>query len=121
MMDEASVMFAEELSISATRGFRESKRGLADLEMAALASWLRIERWREALLWTWVVAKIGGVNGIWDDEARKELRKLFGTELEKGKNAVVRKGARKTVLDADRYLFTHNMDEPLNTRIRFCK
>ena len=121
MMDEASIMFAEELSIAATRGFRESNRGLADLEMAALASWLRIERWREALIWTWVVAKVGGVEGVWGDDARKELRELFGSALEEGKTAIVHKGPRRTVQDADRYLFVHNMDEPLNTRIRFCK
>jgi len=121
MMDEASIMFAEELSIAATRGFRESNRGLADLEMAALTSWLRIERWREALIWTWVVARVGGLDGVWGDDAREALRELFGTGLEEGKSAIVHKGPRRTVQDADRYLFVHNMDEPLNTRIRFCK
>jgi 3-O-alpha-D-mannopyranosyl-alpha-D-mannopyranose xylosylphosphotransferase len=85
MMDEVTIMFAEELSLAAVRGFRESQRGLADLEMAALASWLRIERWREALLWTWVVAKVGGSEGIWGQSARNELRELFGSWLEEGK------------------------------------
>jgi 3-O-alpha-D-mannopyranosyl-alpha-D-mannopyranose xylosylphosphotransferase len=121
MMDEVSIMFGEELAIAATRGFRESKRGTADLEMAALASWLRIERWREALLWTWVVGKLGGSDGVWGNEAREELRELFGIGLEQGRNVIVRKGVRKTVQDADRYLFSNNLDEPLRTRIRFCE
>jgi 3-O-alpha-D-mannopyranosyl-alpha-D-mannopyranose xylosylphosphotransferase len=122
MMDEASIMFAEELSIASTRGFRESKRGTADIEMAALASWLRIERWREALLWTWIVGKVGGVEGVWDGgRAKEELRYLFGNGLEEGKNGKVRMGPRKTIEDADMYLSTNNLDEPLSTRIRFCK
>jgi len=121
MMDEASIMFGTDLAVAATRGFRESKRGTADLEMAALASWLRIERWREALLWTWVVGKVGGSDGLWGEGAREELRELFGTGLEEGRIALVRKGVRKTVQDADRYLISNNLDEPLRTRIRFCK
>lgn len=113
-------MFGTDLAVAATRGFRESKRGTADLEMAALASWLRIERWREALLWTWVVGKVEGSDGVWGDGAREELRELFGTGLGEGRIALVRKGVRKTVQDADRYLFSNNLDEPLKTRIRFC-
>lgn len=113
MMDEAGIMFSHELGLAATRGFRESKRGEGDLEMAALASWLRVERWREALLWTWVVGKHGPT---WGEEARDELRGLFGDELGDGKTVLFRKGRRTTLED-----IAQGDDQPLNTRYKFCK
>lgn len=114
MMDEASVMFASELGEAATRGFRESQRGLADVEMAALASWLRVERWREALLWSWVVAKIK----VWDEHSRDEIEALFGGELSEGKNVLFRKGPRRSVEDATLAVDAERT-QPLNTRIKF--
>lgn len=115
MMDEASVMFASELGEASTRGFRESQRGLADVEMAALASWLRVERWREALLWTWVVAKVR----VWDEIAREEIEGLFGTALSEGKNVLLRKGVRRTLEDVSDT--SSGLTQPLNTRIKFCE
>lgn len=113
MMDEASIMFSTELGLASTRGFRESKRGKGDVEMAALASWLRVERWREALLWTWVVGKQGP---IWGLEARKELEGLFGDELAEGKTVLFRKRRRTTLDD-----ITQEGEQPMNTRYKFCK
>jgi 3-O-alpha-D-mannopyranosyl-alpha-D-mannopyranose xylosylphosphotransferase len=121
MMDEASIMFAEPLSIAATRGFRESKRGTADIEMAALASWLRIERWREALLWTWIVGKIGGEDGIWGEEAREAITGLFGDGLKQGVTTKIRRGPRSTLRDAEAYMEEMGLEAPLKTRIKFCK
>jgi 3-O-alpha-D-mannopyranosyl-alpha-D-mannopyranose xylosylphosphotransferase len=121
MMDEASIMFAEDLSISTTRGFRESLRGKADIEMAALASWLRIERWREALLWTWIVGKIGRGEGVWGEESRVAIQELFGDALAQGINVKIRKGPRKTVEDAQAYMEEMGLEGPMKTKIKFCK
>ena len=117
MMDEASVMFANELGLSATRGFRESKRGQGDLEMAALASWLRVERWREALLWTFVIGKMGPA---WGGESREVIRGLFGDGLWEGKNVLFRKGKR-TTLDDIATGSQGDEHQPSNTRYKFCK
>jgi 3-O-alpha-D-mannopyranosyl-alpha-D-mannopyranose xylosylphosphotransferase len=46
--------------------------------MAWLATHLQIERWREALLWTWAVAKVGDADNNWGAQARDELREMFG-------------------------------------------
>jgi 3-O-alpha-D-mannopyranosyl-alpha-D-mannopyranose xylosylphosphotransferase len=113
MMDEVGIMFATDLALAGTRGFRESKRGEGDLEMAALATWLRVERWREALLWTWVVGKQGPV---WGDEARNEIRTMFGDGLQEGKTVLFRKGRRTTLKD-----IKQTGDQPLETRYKFCE
>lgn len=112
MMDEASIMFGEELGLAATRGFRESRRGRGDVEMAALASWLRVERWREALLWTWVVGRHGDT---WGAGTRDEIKSMFG-EMVDGGNVLFRKGRRTTLEDIAR-----GEDQPMNTEYKFCK
>ena len=77
LLDEASILFAESLSLSATRGFRRSKRGLADVEMGWLVSQLRMERWREALLWSFIVGKMGGNDGLWGAYEREEVKRVL--------------------------------------------
>ncbi len=65
--------------------------------MAFLITWLRIERSREALLWVWVVGKLGHADGgFWGKNATEELRRLFGVDELVG-NAEVRVGKRTTL------------------------
>ena len=75
---EASLMFQDALTLSTTRRFREAKIGVSDIQIQWLLTLLRVERWREALLWTWAVANIGARNGNWDDQARSDVKDLFG-------------------------------------------
>ncbi|WVW78369.1 hypothetical protein I302_100323 [Kwoniella bestiolae CBS 10118] len=105
MMNEALTMFNEELSISTTRNFRESKRGRGDVEMAWLTTNLRIERWREALLWSYIVAKVGHQNeGTWNNDARADLINLMqitDDQISGYQNVVVeRRNDRKTLADS---------------------
>jgi len=37
-----------------------------------------VERWREALLWTYVVANMGTREGHWGSVAREEIKDMFG-------------------------------------------
>ena len=60
------------------RGFRKSHRGKGDLEMSWLISHLKVERWREALIWVWAVGRVGGQEGVWGDKAREEIKGLLG-------------------------------------------
>ncbi|RSH79984.1 Xanthine phosphoribosyltransferase 1 [Apiotrichum porosum] len=96
---EASIMFQEALTISGSRRFREVKFGEGDVQMQWLLTALRVERWREALLWTWAVANLGGANGQWGDDSRAAIKNLF--ELGKGDEDVVQievhRGERKTL------------------------
>lgn len=86
-------MFEDALTAAAQRQFRELSIGEGSVQMQWLISSMRVERWREALLWTWIVAKVGsapqwqheetgerldGDVGTWGDEARREIRDLFG-------------------------------------------
>ena len=118
---EASIMFADDLTVAATRGFRESKRGLADVEMAWLVTHLRVERWREALLWTWAVAKVGGAKGVWDREAREEVQRLLSVEDGQEDEVLVTKGLRVTLDDAADVMAQAGWDAPTSTQYVFCE
>jgi 3-O-alpha-D-mannopyranosyl-alpha-D-mannopyranose xylosylphosphotransferase len=104
---EASIMFSRQLALASTRGFRESKRGRADVHFAWLATHLHIERWREALLWSWAVARLGGEDGLWGDSAREELWDALNlqgiTELtgEVPRDVVIVQGVRNILEDMD--------------------
>ncbi|WWC59528.1 uncharacterized protein I303_102084 [Kwoniella dejecticola CBS 10117] len=104
ILNEALTMFGEELSEAATRTFRESKRGKGDAEMAWLTTNLRIERWREALLWSWIVAKIGHKNGGWNNDARSDFINTLGITDEhisgNQKLLIQRRDDRKTLSDS---------------------
>ena len=118
LVHEASVMFADDLTIAATRGFRESQCGEGDIEMAWLVTHLGIERWREALLWTWAVAKVGGEEGIWGDGARQEIRDLLHLESDDQREIVpVIRGERTTLED----IAEMSGQQPKHTQYRFCQ
>ncbi|WWC86667.1 uncharacterized protein L201_001544 [Kwoniella dendrophila CBS 6074] len=78
---EASLMFREALAESSQRRFREMMLGEGDIQMQWLLTSLRVERWREALLWTYVVANLGTLgesSDTWNHLARNELKDMFG-------------------------------------------
>ncbi|WVR04824.1 hypothetical protein IAU60_001836 [Kwoniella sp. DSM 27419] len=78
---EASLMFKEALAMSSQRRFREMMLGEGDVQMQWLLTSLRVERWREALIWTYVVANLGTLapsSDQWGHEARNELKDMFG-------------------------------------------
>ncbi|WWD00665.1 hypothetical protein V866_007600 [Kwoniella sp. B9012] len=105
IMNEALTMFREDLSVSTTRTFRESKRGQGDIEMAWLTTNLRIERWRESLLWSYIVAKVGHRNGgKWNNQARMELvelMKITDDQISGYQNVVIeRRDDRLTLADS---------------------
>jgi 3-O-alpha-D-mannopyranosyl-alpha-D-mannopyranose xylosylphosphotransferase len=71
------------------------------VEIAWLVTHLGVERWREALLWSWAVAKVGGEAGEWGDGAREEVRGVLkikaGGEGEVEDEVMVVKGKRSTL------------------------
>lgn len=85
-----------------------------------------MERWREALLWTYIVAHVGTLElGIWGAEAREEIAALF--ELGKDDYDVVKievhKGERWT-LEPGRMekAFQHaGWEAPMATEMLFCE
>ncbi|BEJ06147.1 hypothetical protein CcaverHIS641_0306690 [Cutaneotrichosporon cavernicola] len=75
MLDEASIMFADVLKTSSARRFRELKHS-PDIHIMWLMTALKVERWREAFLWTYVVANLGA-EGVWGTSAREAIKDFF--------------------------------------------
>ena len=132
---EASIMFEDAMTRSAQRKFRELADGEGDVQMQWLLTALRIERWREALLWTWAVARVGtrpawgenkgGEIGIWGEEARDDIKELFGVTDEDDDviEIEVNRGERWT-MEKDRMaanLEGAGWESPKNTEFLWCK
>lgn len=124
LLHEAGIMWSPQLSLASTRGFRESKRGDGDVEMAWLITHLRVERWREALLWSWIVAKLGGEEDVWGENQKRELRKVLGMTPSQGEEiekVEVTSGSRSTLSDLDALTEEAGWEGPKATDYHFCK
>lgn len=123
ILDEVSIMFARDIATAAARPFRESRHGQGDIEFAFLITHMRIERWREALLWTWAVAKMGHrEGGMWGPEARKELAQVLGMEnLTQEEVVEVKKSERQTLRDVPSSFEEAGWEEPQATTYSFCE
>lgn len=117
---EAVIMFGKQMTVATTRAFRESKRGRADIEMAFVMSHLQIERWREALLWTYIVAKLGGQDGMLGAQARDEFRKaLHVTKGNEGDGLIIQKIKRSTLKDVEQIAQDAGWEEPFHAEYYF--
>ncbi|GJJ08162.1 hypothetical protein Clacol_002370 [Clathrus columnatus] len=68
ILDEAAHIWEKELKETAShrfRGMRGPETGLWDVHTTFMLPHIIVERWREALLWSWVIGKIGGMNDEW--------------------------------------------------------
>lgn len=61
---EAAQTFPDAFSDTTLSRFRAQSEVPASIQAIFLASWYVVERHREALLWSWVVAKWGGADGV---------------------------------------------------------
>lgn len=118
-------MFADALALSATRGFRESKRGHGDVHYNWLVTHLHIERWREALLWTWAVAKLGGQDGMWSDLEKGKLKEALGfgavSPEDLRENIVIVSNPRSTMVGMDEIMEKTEWQFPQGSNYLFCK
>lgn len=84
-----------------------------------------MERWREALLWTFVVANLGGTEGQWGDSARKHVKDLF--DITDADNDVlgieVYRGERWTIerMCVDKTFDQLGWKSPMRTKYLFCE
>ncbi len=118
---EASVMWEDELTEAATRGFRRSERGIGDIEMSWLVGFLRVERWREALLWSWAVARMGGESGYWGEAERGELERVLDITTTEVDSVLIEKGERKTLVDILEIEKTMGWEHAKQTAYTFCE
>ena len=122
IIHEAMHMFSEAIAVASSRPFREVNIGNGDIEMGFLVTHLRIERWREALLWTWAVGKMGNLTpdetSIWGDAARAELRSVLGLDDLDGSATVV-KQERDTLRNVESVFRKGAWDQPKSTSYSF--
>ncbi|KAF8610532.1 hypothetical protein BDV93DRAFT_517652 [Ceratobasidium sp. AG-I] len=82
LIAEISLIWTSELAATASHPFRTDPL-LRDAHMGFIAAHFVVERWREGLLWSWIVARLGGRNDEWDqtttDRAWLELGGTSGT------------------------------------------
>ena len=80
LLHELYAIWPEAFAASSTHKFRETVRGDGDVYTMFMATHFVVERAREALLWTWAVGNIGGVDDAWGpEEGRRAWREVGGT------------------------------------------
>jgi hypothetical protein len=99
LMREMAVMWGPELQLTSSHKFRGLKtNGGADTSLAFMFGSFVVERWREALLWSWVVANIGGEGDEWGaKEKEKAWIALGGSADATEKDMHVTLGVRDNV------------------------
>ncbi|KZS99795.1 uncharacterized protein LAESUDRAFT_732875, partial [Laetiporus sulphureus 93-53] len=69
----------QSFAASAAHPFRETADGDGDVNAFFMHAHFIVERAREALLWSWVVGRVGALNGTWGEaEARRAWEEIGG-------------------------------------------
>lgn len=87
-------------------------RSLDDVAITVLQTHYTVERWREALLWGFIVATIGGDDDQWGEEQTRMAWLRLGGDP-KRTDLPVRKGRRTTLVGA-------NERRDRKTKVAFC-
>lgn len=80
---ELHAIWSDELAITAAHPFRSYVQADPDIHIAYFQSHYVVERWREILLWSFVVGRIGAEDDSWGpQEASRAWGELRGMEGE---------------------------------------
>ena len=85
LLHEMSTIWSTQFAKTATHPFRETKAGESDPSMMFMLVHFVAERWREALLWSWVVAKHGAVDDAWTQGIADKAWAELGGEVRQAK------------------------------------
>ena len=89
-------MWDAELAVTASHAFRGMTEGHRDIYSLFLFSHSVVERWREGLLWSWAVGKLGGIHDEWLPENSERGWRDIGGDT--GESVVeVKMSSRNTV------------------------
>ncbi|KAH9849530.1 hypothetical protein C2E23DRAFT_737200 [Lenzites betulinus] len=81
ILQEIALVWPDEIAKSATHAFRETEGGDGDFYQLFIFAHYLVERAREALLWTWVVGRIGGLDDSWGEaEAMRAWHEMGGLQ-----------------------------------------
>lgn len=121
LLKEAAQTFPEAFSNTTLARFRAQKEVPTSIQAFFLASWYIVERHREALLWSWAVAKWGGSDG-WLSE---DIKQAMWDELQLATNSTsegiidVRTPLRKSREEDSQAFHKANVPAPKNTQYSF--
>lgn len=116
---EAAQTFPETFSSTPLSRFRAQVGVPASIQTVFLASWYVVERHREALLWTWAVAKWGGKSGIISPGTKDHMWiELAGMSTPSSYQLSVNVPVRVPVDDVDLFERT-GIDVPTSTEYSF--
>lgn len=105
LLQEAAHIWEDEFRMTAEhkfRGMRDPYTGAGDAYMSFLLTHLVVERWREALLWSWVIGRIGGDDDQWSMEQQMMAWEELGGDPEDVELEVDVILTRRKTLEQDR-------------------
>lgn len=119
---EITMMWPDAIAAAGSHTFRETVSGQGDASMLFLLSHFVVERWREALLWSWVVAKHGSIGDEWSAQTMQAAWAELGAGEEQ-REFEVRAGWRETIEDrrTKAFLRASGHTHSDKTQYRFCK
>ena len=123
-IQELALVWPEWLAQTSAHAFREREGGEGDVyHMFALAHFV-VERAREALLWTWVVGRVGGLDDSWGEHEMQRAWIELGGEWEgEGSREIHVVSGRRQTLETDRvreYLKEGGIEGQFHTDYHFC-
>ncbi|KAG9050664.1 hypothetical protein FS837_003391 [Tulasnella sp. UAMH 9824] len=89
-LHEISKIWEEDLSLTASHAFRSKTSQDPDVHIAFLMSHYVVERWREVLLWSYIVGSIGADDDTWTHEHHRRIWRDLGGNFEDQEIEVLR-------------------------------
>ncbi|KAL7279706.1 hypothetical protein ACG7TL_006113 [Trametes sanguinea] len=121
IVHEIGLVWSAEIAETATHRFRETEGGRGDFYLMFMHAHYLVERAREALLWAWVVGRIGTLDDGWSDvEADRAWTELGGILADAGSEEVHIRSYRRETLDPNRiYRNLREAGYDIDTRTEF--
>ncbi|CAE6446760.1 unnamed protein product, partial [Rhizoctonia solani] len=99
LISEISLIWSAELAETSSHPFRTDPL-LRDAHMGFMATHFVVERWREGLLWSWAVARLGGKDDEWDSMTSMQAwRELGGSHTTPDMTLLVESPSRGSLSD----------------------
>ena len=96
LLQEIALVWPAEVAATGAHSFRETEAGEGDFYQLFVFNHFLVERAREALLWTWAVGRVGGLDDAWGahEEARAWIELGGGDD---SREIAVESGLRETL------------------------
>ncbi|KAI0741527.1 hypothetical protein C8Q80DRAFT_1273944 [Daedaleopsis nitida] len=123
IVQELALMWPSWLAQTASHAFRETEGGDGDFYHMFVFAHFLVERAREALLWSWTVGRVGGLDDSWDEDvARRAWVELGGAWEDDGSAEIHVESGMRATLNEDRikyYLKDGGIEGDFRTHYQF--